>query len=83
VLWLLSVDTADDTLPPLWTNEDAGLPPSRLAFSFGTCTLLFTDSGGVPAADDSLRAVPAVLVSEDTALAEFALPRMKVPPVAA
>jgi hypothetical protein len=49
----------------------------------GTCTALFTVSGGVPAFDDKLSAVPVELVSDVTDFAVFGLPRRNDPPVAA
>src|SRR5579864_1740671 len=64
-------------------NIDADLPSTRLAFRLGACTELPTVSGGVPAFEDKLSAVPAELLSDETDVAVLGLPRMKVPPVAA
>src|SRR5690242_6404350 len=79
----VSVSRAPVASPPPCMYPLAGVPPSSLAFSFGTCTLLLTFSGGVVDDEDRLSAVPLVLDSEVTAVAAFGLPKMKSPPVAA
>lgn len=58
------------------------MPPSSLAFSLGTWTLLLTVSGGLPPAEDRASAVPLLLDSDVRLVALFALPKMNVPPVA-
>src|SRR5580658_6996902 len=59
-------------------NPLAGPPPSRLAFSLGTWTLLFTVSGGLPLDADKLKAVPCLFDSEETLVAVLDRPRMNV-----